>query len=273
MKRLSIFMSLALAMMLTMGLASCGDDHDDWYVVDEFNLTDAMNAYLDQYGEFGTDDATTQRWFDNNYERYGGRGDYYFDDNYNAFYQELLKYYEQCRVQMAQILSTGAWQGTMTLHWKDQGATTYSAATGTAEYDFDLSARGATGGRGQERRWGFSDGSEDSQTQFSWSVDGYGNIILDFDSEEGQGKGVEMIVYYSDLDNLDDDNGIFKGTMTSNTTGLDEYDDFNFARVTYAKGIVGSQAASTGRAFGGKGIASKRTVAEKKSGTALRSHR
>lgn len=273
MKKLSLLLSLALVMTLSAVLTSCDDNNHDWYPVDEFNLTDAMNAYLDRYGEFGTDDATTQQWFSSNYSRYGGYYDEFYDEDYNAFYQELLKYYEQNQVTMAQILSTGAWQGNMTLHWKADGATTYSSATCTAEYDFDLSATGAKGGRGQEHRWNFSDDSEESTTQFTWSVDGYGNIILDFDSDEGQGKGIEMIVYYSDLDILSDDTNEFTGTMTSNTDGLDEYDDFSFTRVTYAKGALGQQTASTGKSFAGKGIAEKRAVTIKKISTLTGSHR
>lgn len=250
--------------MLVFSLASCSDD-DDWGdPIDQFNLTDAMNAYLDYYGEFGTDDETTQQWFYNNYDNYGGYYDMYYEADYRDFVSELSKWYSQCQVSMASILATGAWSGNLTMNWKEAGSTGYSQASCTAEYDFDLTSTGAKGGRGQEHRWDYSDGSSESYTAFNWSVDGYGNIILDFDSEEGQGKGVEMVIYYSDLDKLSDSEGTFAGRMTSNTEGLDEYDDFSFNRVTYAKPALGTRTMVAEQAFSGKPGAAKRIASGKK---------
>lgn len=264
MKKFSALMALACAMMLSFLLASCGD-HEDWRdPIDQFNLTDAMNAYLDRYGEFGADDKTTQQWFYNNYDNYGGYYDLYYEADYRAFVDELSKWYAKCQVSMASILATSAWSGKLVMNWKDAGSSGYSQASCTAEYDFDLTSTGAKGGRGQEHRWNYSDGSAESKTGFNWSVDGYGNIILDFDSDEGQGKGVEMVVYYSDLNKLSDSEGIFTGRMTSNTNGLDEYDDFSFSRVTYAKPAVGTRTVAAEQVFSGKAAGAKRMSSDKR---------
>lgn len=273
MKKLSALTGLVCAMMLLLSMTSCGDSEDWRDPVNRFNLTNAMNAYLDRYGEFGTNDEATRQWFYDNYDNYGGYYDLYYDADYRTFVSELSSWYAKCQVTMASILATGAWNGNLMMNWRNAGSSTYSLATCSAEYDFDLSSTGAKGGRGQEHRWNYSDGSAESRTGFNWSVDGFGNIIIDFDSAEGQGRGVEMVVYYSDLDKLSDSQGIFAGKMTSNTQGLDEYDNFSFRRVTYAKPALGTRTTTAGRDFAGKADGMRRIDSEKKQVTLTGSRR
>ena len=99
-----------------------------------------------------------------------------------------------------------------------------------------------------------SDGSADNQNRFNWEIDNRGNIIFDFDDAQlGQGKGVEMVIFYKDLIVLEDKN--FKGRMTSNTQNLYEYDDFELVRSSYIKpadGVSRSISSTASRIFSGK---------------------
>jgi hypothetical protein len=263
MKKFSTIMMVALLAMVSFSFTACddGNDYDDYYD-DAFNLNNCVDGYLSKYGAFGTDDNTTATWFNNNYENYGGYGDYYYEADYKDFINALDKVYQENQVAMASIISSAAWSGKMTIHWRDNSNQSYSTTDGTAEYDFDLSQSGGVSGRGLEKRGAFSDGSAAKNTAFNWKVDGFGNIILDFDSEAGQGQGVEMVIYYADL-NLNESSGIFAGTMTSNTKGLDEYDDFSFNKVTYAKSNVGTRAAVSNKIFNGAGTTKRLNEAQK----------
>lgn len=263
MKKLSTIMTMVLLAMLSFSFTACdGNDHNWDNYVDNFNLNNCIDGYLNKYGSFGTDDKTTAAWFDQNYDDYGGYYDKYYNVDYKSFTDALGKIYKQNQTAMAQILSTAAWSGNVTLHWRENSNQSYSKATCSAEYDFDLTQSGSISGRGLEKRANFSDGSADVNSSFNWKVDGYGNIIIDFDSETGPGQGVEMVIYYADL-NLNDEQGIFAGTMTSNTSNLDEYDDFNFQRVTYAKPNITTRAAVSFKTFNGEGT-TKRLDAVKK---------
>jgi len=272
MKKITTIIMVVLLAILSFSFTACdGNDHTWDNDVDNFNLSNCIDGYLNKYGSFGTDDKTTATWFSQNYEDYGGYYDKYYNGDYNAFIDALEKIYKQNQTAMAQILSTAAWSGSVTLHWRENSNQSYSTATCSAEYDFDLTQSGSTNGRGLEKRSNFSDGSAAVNTSFNWKVDGYGNIIIDFDSEAGLGKGVEMVIYYADL-NLNDEQGIFAGTMTSNTSNLDEYDDFSFQRVTYAKPNVMTRTAASYKIFNGEGTA-KRLDIVKKVTTITGSHR
>lgn len=257
MKKVYQFMLVAAATLFI--FASCSDDdyywddRDDYY----FDVEQALDDYFYKYGAFGTDDQTTANWFSSNYP------DAYQSD-WNDFVNGIAQERDANKRAMARILTTGAWNGPMQMNWRDQGNSQYQQASCTAEYDFDLAKSNAAYGRGKETRTDYSDGSADTQTAFNWEIDDYGNIILDFDSDEGQGKGVEMVVYYADL-NLDDDQDLFAGTMTSNTEGLDEYDDFEFHRASYAKAAPGAQKQSSGLSFSGKGTPKNALTAVKRS--------
>ena len=211
------------------------------------NINDVLNAYFDNkngFGTFGTDKPTARKWFFDNCN-------YAIESDFFYFWQEAAKDIQKSKVQMAGILSAAAWRGSLTMHYKKTSIDKdYTVVGCTEELDFDLAATGTTRGRGQETRTGKADGSADSIDRFNWEIDDYGNIIIDFDDpEKGQGQGIEMVIYYKDLVNLDD--ATFVGIMTSNTQGLFEYDEFRLSRVSYAK-PVSRTVPSVSRIFSGK---------------------
>ncbi|WP_459995016.1 hypothetical protein [Prevotella dentasini] len=212
------------------------------------NIDEVLDAYFDSekgFGTFGTDETTARRWFFSNC-------DYAIESDFIYFWKEAANDIQKSKALMANILSGAAWRGNLTMHYKNTAAETQYTAVGcTEELDFDLAATGAAYGRGREVRTGKADGSPDSEDFFSWSIDDYGNIIIDFDDAElGQGKGVEMVIYYKDLNYLDDDS--FSGIMTSNTQGLLEYDEFSLSRATYAKAKGKKTNPAAGKVFSGK---------------------
>lgn len=272
MKKIMTILAMAVVVAAPMTFTSC-DDSDDLYYgggyyENDFDLESALNAYLNRYGEFGTDDETTKAWFNSTYYSFGGY-DSYYSQNYDDFIDNLNGYYAEGQRTMASILSSAAWSGPLTMYWNEAGQKGYPNQTRyDVEYDFDLDKADATFGRGLEKLFNASDGSENIQTTFNWQVDGFGNIIIDYDSGEGQGKGVEMVVYYSDLKNLanSSDNKSFEGTMRSNTEGMDEYDVFNLTTATYAKGALGSGNASpsvSDKIYNGENSSRKVDIAKK----------
>lgn len=279
MKKIMTILAMAVVVAAPMTFVSCDDDND-WdygYYENNFNLEGALNAYLNRYGEFGTDDDVTKAWFNQNYYSFGGY-DSYYNQNYSDFIDYLNGYYAEGQRTMAGILASAAWSGPLTMYWNESGQKNYpNKVNYDVELDFDLDKADATFGRGLEKRFNASDGSGDTQATFNWQVDGFGNIIFDYDSEEGQGKGIEMVVYYADLEKLSNgDNGKgFAGTMHSNTEGLDEYDIFNLTTATYAKGVLGSRSASpsvSNKVYNGK-ISNRKVDIAKKIVSTLRARR
>lgn len=245
MKRYFYFAILVMLIAVPMTFTSCDDDDDYLYYGQGFNLDQAVDDYLDFYGEFGTDENTTKQWFNQHYYGYGG-SDYYYNQDWSDFYNSLLKIYKQYQQQMADYLCTSAWQGRMKVTYSNSDGSK-GQYTCTVEYDFDRSSTTATTGRGIEKRVNFSDGSADSQAAFTWEVDGYGNIIFTFDDN------FQMVLYYSDLSYLNDKQ--FEGTISSNTQGYNEYYNVVLQHVTYAKpNVLRSQALSSDNGVTFKGL-------------------
>lgn len=255
MKKLTYLLTALALVALPMALTSCDDDDDYYYEDNYYNLDAAVNDYLNQYGEFGTDDQTTLQWFNSTYYRYDGI-DYYYNVNWNDFTTSLNNIYAENQVLMADYLCTSAWQGPMKVSYVDATDNTTKEYTCTVEYDFDRDSKTATKGRGKETRVNFSDGSADSEASFNWEVDGYGNIIFTFDD------GFQMVLYYSDLSYLNDNQ--LEGIISSNTEGYNEQYTIVLSHVTYAKpNMLDGTATTTAKAKTFTGTAStRRTVAE-----------
>ncbi len=279
MKKLVYLMTMLALAAAPLMLTSCDDD-DDYYddgpyyddYVNDYNLNKAVNDYLDRYGEFGTDDKTTQQWFNSTYYSYGGY-DYFYDVNWRDFNNSLNTIYAQNQVLMADYLCTSAWQGPMKVTYVDKDNLT-KEYTCTVEYDFDRDNKDAVKGRGKETRVNFSDGSADSEASFSWEVDNYGNIIFTFDD------GYQMVLYYSDLSNLN--NSKFEGIISSNTEGYNERYTIVLQHVTYAKpgmlkspkadAVSNETSSDTGKTFVGT-ASLRRSVAMATAATRPSSHR
>ena len=219
-------------------------------VNDILNIDKVLDAYFDNnsgFGTFGTDQAEARQWFFKNYE-------YAIENDFVYFWQEALKDIQRSKTRMAAILSGAAWRGNIKMNFKNNPNDQYSQTAADEELDFDLAQTGGTYGRGEEKRTNMSDGSADNQNRFNWEIDNRGNIIFDFDDAQlGQGKGVEMVIFYKDLIVLEDKN--FKGRMTCNTQNLYEYDDFELVRSSYIKpadGVSRSISSAASRIFSGK---------------------
>lgn len=266
MKKLTYLLTALALVALPMALTSCDDDDDYYYEDNYYDLDAAVNDYLNQYGEFGTDDQTTLQWFNNTYYRYDGI-DYYYNVNWNDFTTSLNNIYAENQVLMADYLCTSAWQGPMKVSYVDATDNTTKEYTCTVEYDFDRDSKTATKGRGKETRVNFSDGSADSEASFSWEVDGYGNIIFTLDD------GFQMVLYYSDLSYLNDKQ--LEGIISSNTEGYNEQYTIVLSHVTYAKpNMLDGTATTTAKAKTFTGTAStRRTVAEAKAAVRPSNHR
>lgn len=264
MKKLTYLLTALALVALPLALTSCDDD-DYYYEDNYYNLDAAVNDYLNQYGEFGTDDQTTLQWFNNTYYRYDGV-DYYYNVNWNDFNTSLNNIYAENQVLMADYLCTSAWQGPMKVSYVDTDGITKEYSC-TVEYDFDRNSKTATKGRGKETRVNFSDGSADSEASFNWEVDGYGNIIFTFDD------GFQMVLYYSDLSYLNDNQ--LEGIISSNTEGYNERYTIVLGHVTYAKpNMLDGAATSTSQAkvFAGTST-TRRSVAEAKATGKAEGHR
>ena len=195
-------------------------------------LDEVETAYINQYGDFGTDKNTSRQWFKNSYN-------YVNDDDFNYFWNYFMGYVLESRRQMALYLN-GFWKGSMTMNYKDSGGRPVQLPCNVT-WDFELNGKTGVSGRGQEVR---TSAEGVVTTNFSWQVNDMGGIEMSFDPAGGTSDPVNMLVEYGNLDKLD--GSVFIGTSVG--VNIDETDDFNLVKGSYAKGTrtVG------GKVFGGK---------------------
>ena len=234
MKKMETLTLMAIVAMMSLTMISCDDEHFDHYY---FDLDEALDAYFETYGDFGTDDRTTAQWFDH-YCAYASDRDY--RDFLNAVDYER---YENQKL-MAKYLN-GYWTGPMTMYYKDNMGATVSTPC-TVAWDFELDAKSDISGRGLETR--VIEGEGTVETAFSWMVNAQGGIELSFDGATADSDPIYMLVAYDHLDQLSPER--FKGTAVG--VNIDEEDDFDLKKQSYAKPSVATRSA-VAKTFCGKG--------------------
>ena len=244
MKKLATLMTAVVMVMMSAALASCDDGHDYRYY---FDLDRAVNGYFDAYGDFGTDDRTTAQWFD---RYFPDATDYDYRDFVNAVNAEI----NNSRRQMARYLN-GEWEGPLRMYYRDQsGQKVYTDYQVT--WHFELSASSDVQGRGTEWRYNAAEGQ--TQTNFSWCVNGSGGIEISFDPAEQGGTPINMLIAYSTLDRLSSTQ--FQGTSVG--VNIDEEDDFNLVK-RLPQQVQGMGQTVKGKQFGGAKAQKSATAVER----------
>lgn len=217
---------------MTSGMTSCDDGHDYYY---EFDLNRALNEYFDRYGDFGADDNTTLGWFDRAYP-------YASDYDYRSFISAVNNEIYNSRKQMARYLN-GEWEGPLRMYYRNQSGQTVSTDYQVI-WHFELSSSSDVKGRGTEYRYNEAEG--ETQTNFSWCVNGYGGIEISYDPATSGGTPINMLIAYSDLDLLNASQ--FQGTSVGQN--IEEEDDFSLTK-RLPQHVKGLTTKDSGKQFGG----------------------